>query len=182
MKRILENTLAEEAHCHSRCCAFMFFFLARLARFAPTQNCRGVTYSRPSTGTGMPSQERFRARPMWACLEPCPVSRNYQFRGGQQPKPQICGCFSLHGLLPNVRNSITNNHSRQARFSIVFGRRLRAPVTGIVMFFYPLGRADTAVRSGCLFMVSTPSAVSVEGSARGHLVRFGCRLITLLLR
>ena len=74
--------------------------------------------------------------------------QNYQFWIGQQPKPQICGCFSLHGLLPNVRNSITNNHSRQARFSIVFGRRLRAPVTGIVMFFYPLGRADTAVRSG----------------------------------
>ena len=37
----------------------------------------------------MPSTERFRARPMWACLEPCPFAGNYQFRVGQQPKPQI---------------------------------------------------------------------------------------------
>ena len=79
MKRILENTLAEEAHCHSRCCAFMFFLFGCLARFTPTQNCRGVTYSRPNPGTGMPSQERFRARPMWACLEPCPVSKITSF-------------------------------------------------------------------------------------------------------
>jgi len=27
----------------------------------------------------MPSQERFRARPMWACLEPCPVSKITSF-------------------------------------------------------------------------------------------------------
>jgi hypothetical protein len=39
----------------------------------PVQNARGVTYSRPNSGTGMPSTERFRARPMWACLEPCPL-------------------------------------------------------------------------------------------------------------
>jgi len=32
-----------------------------------------VTYSRPTTGTGMPLQERFGARPMWACLVACPV-------------------------------------------------------------------------------------------------------------
>ena len=44
----------------------------------------------------MPSQERFRARPMWACLEPCPMSQNYQFCVGQQPKPQICCWFGLH--------------------------------------------------------------------------------------
>ena len=54
----------------------------------------GVTYSRSNPGTGMPLQERFRARPMWACLEPCPVSQNYQFWIGQQPKPQIC-CFGV---------------------------------------------------------------------------------------
>lgn len=30
---------------------------------------RGVTYSRPSTGTDMPFKERFRARPARACLE-----------------------------------------------------------------------------------------------------------------
>jgi len=41
----------------------------------------------------MPSQERFRARPMWACLEPCPASQNYQFWIGQQPNPQICFSF-----------------------------------------------------------------------------------------
>ena len=34
---------------------------------------RGVTYSRPTTGTGMPLQERFGARPIWACLVACPV-------------------------------------------------------------------------------------------------------------
>ena len=36
----------------------------------------GVTYSRPTTGTGVPSTERFLARPLWACLEPCHVSQN----------------------------------------------------------------------------------------------------------
>ena len=47
-----------------------------------TVHCkRGVTYSRPDTGTGMPSLERFRARPMSACSEPCPVGQNYQFCG-----------------------------------------------------------------------------------------------------
>jgi len=30
---------------------------------------KGVTYSRSLTGTGMPSKERFQARPMWACLQ-----------------------------------------------------------------------------------------------------------------
>jgi len=57
---------------------------------------KGVTYSRPNPGTGMPSQERFRARPMWACLEPCPASQNYQFWIGQQPKPQISFLFWSH--------------------------------------------------------------------------------------
>src|ERR1035441_3653811 len=102
MKRILENTLAEEAHCHSRCCAFMFFLFGCLARFTPTQNCRGVSYSRPNPGTGMPSQERFRARPMWACLEPCPVGRNYQFRGGQQPKLANSLCVWLTSVARRI--------------------------------------------------------------------------------
>ena len=30
---------------------------------------RGVTYSRSLSGTGMPLQERFQTRPMWACLQ-----------------------------------------------------------------------------------------------------------------
>jgi len=38
-----------------------------------------VTYSRPATGTGMPLQERFGARPMWACLVACPVSEITSF-------------------------------------------------------------------------------------------------------
>ena len=29
----------------------------------------GVTYSRSTTGTGMPFKERFRTRPAWACLQ-----------------------------------------------------------------------------------------------------------------
>jgi hypothetical protein len=33
----------------------------------------GVTYSRSLTGTGMPPQERFQTRPMWACLQRCPA-------------------------------------------------------------------------------------------------------------
>jgi hypothetical protein len=36
----------------------------------------------------MPLQERFGARPMGRASFACPVSRNYQFRSGQQPKPQ----------------------------------------------------------------------------------------------
>ena len=39
----------------------------------PIHKNRGVTYSRPTTGTGMPLQERFGARPIWACLVACPV-------------------------------------------------------------------------------------------------------------
>jgi len=45
----------------------------------PSVNRRGVTYSRPATGTGMPLQERFGARPMWACLVACPVSEITSF-------------------------------------------------------------------------------------------------------
>jgi hypothetical protein len=51
----------------------------------------------------MPSQERFRARPMWACLEPCPASQNYQFWIGQQPKPQICFFALFTYIFGNVR-------------------------------------------------------------------------------
>jgi hypothetical protein len=45
----------------------------------PSKNQRGVTYSRPTTGTGMPLQERFGARPMWACLVACPVNEITSF-------------------------------------------------------------------------------------------------------
>lgn len=36
-----------------------------LWRNAVPENERGVTYSRPASGTGMPTLERFRARPFW---------------------------------------------------------------------------------------------------------------------
>ncbi len=48
-----------------------FFLILRLG-FVQSKNW-GVTYSRPTTGTGMPLQERFGARPIWACLVACPV-------------------------------------------------------------------------------------------------------------
>jgi hypothetical protein len=38
----------------------------------------GVTYSHPTTGTRMPTQERFRTRPAGACLEPCPVINKFR--------------------------------------------------------------------------------------------------------
>jgi hypothetical protein len=46
----------------------------------------GVTYSRSSTGTGMPSKERFQTRPMGRAFKRCLLSRNFLFRGRQQPK------------------------------------------------------------------------------------------------
>ena len=53
---------------------------------ACSQNKMGVTYSRSSTGTGMPSKERFQTRPMGRVFKRCLLSRNFLFRGRQQPK------------------------------------------------------------------------------------------------
>jgi len=50
---------------------------------------KGVTYSRPDTGTGMPSLERFRARPKRGVPRTVSSDQKYQFCVGQQPKPQI---------------------------------------------------------------------------------------------
>ena len=47
---------------------------------------KGVTYSRPTTGTGMPSLERFQAHPIGRAFKRHPVSRKCQFRSGQRPK------------------------------------------------------------------------------------------------
>ena len=49
---------------------------------------RGVTYSRPDTGTGMPLQERLGARPMGRASFACPVSEITSFVA-DQPKPQL---------------------------------------------------------------------------------------------
>ena len=66
------------------------------ARLLPKK--MGVTYSRPTTGTRMPTQERFRARPAWACLEPCPV--NYKFRVLLWTAAEAANCLCVFsGLL-----------------------------------------------------------------------------------
>jgi hypothetical protein len=58
---------------------------------------KGVTYSRPTTGTGMPSTERFRARPMWACLEPCPLSEISRFVvDSSRSRKSVFQLFKLH--------------------------------------------------------------------------------------
>ena len=41
---------------------------------------KGVTYSRPLTGMGMPSKERFQTRPMGRAFKHCLLSRNFPFR------------------------------------------------------------------------------------------------------
>jgi hypothetical protein len=46
----------------------------------------GRAYSRPTTGTGMPLEERFGHAPTGACFQALSSNGNYQFRSGQQPK------------------------------------------------------------------------------------------------
>lgn len=45
----------------------------------PVPQHRGRDYSRSSTGTGMPSQERFQHAPPGACFESCPASEITSF-------------------------------------------------------------------------------------------------------
>src|ERR1035441_9477016 len=66
---------------------------------------RGVAYSRPTTGTGMPLQERFGARPMWACLVACPVNEITSFVVDSSRSRKSVFDFFLH-LFWNV---LTNN-------------------------------------------------------------------------
>jgi hypothetical protein len=46
----------------------------------------GDTYLRPTTGTGMPSKERFRRAPMGGARRALSFDRNFPFRSEQQPK------------------------------------------------------------------------------------------------
>ena len=52
-----------------------------------------MTYSRPTTGTGMPLQERFGARPMWACLVACPVNEITSFVVDSSRSRKSVNCF-----------------------------------------------------------------------------------------
>ena len=79
-------------------------------------NEKGVPYSRPTTGTRMPTQKRFRTRPAWACLEPCPVLTNFAFCCGQQPEPQI-DYWMISGLFFYRRIRLNQTASGKASFS-----------------------------------------------------------------
>ena len=54
-----KNTVAKTP----RGISFVFIRIGFLRRSLLVPNRRGVTYSRPNSGTGMPSTERFQARP-----------------------------------------------------------------------------------------------------------------------
>ena len=64
----------------------------------PVRKKRGVIYSRPNTGTDMPSKERFRARPFWACLESRPRIESVSFVLDGGRSPQNCKIVIGSGL------------------------------------------------------------------------------------
>src|ERR1017187_5346888 len=77
---------------------------------------RGVAYSRPTTGTGMPLQERFGARPMWACLVACPVNEITSFVVDSSRSRKSVVVLLYIVFFPNVRNCITNREFPQELF------------------------------------------------------------------
>ena len=86
---------------------------------------RGVTYSRPNPGTGMPSQERFRARPMWACLEPCPVSKITSFGLDSSRSRKSVFVLVYIVFFRNIRDSTTNREFPQELFWMTLRNRGR---------------------------------------------------------
>ena len=85
----------------------------------------------------MPSQERFRARPIWACLEPCPVSKITSFGlDSSRSRKFVTDFDSYIVFIPNETNSTPPPHPL-ARKS-----------------FPPFARCAGAGRQAALLMVS----------------------------
>jgi hypothetical protein len=85
----------------------------------------GVTYSRSTTGTGMPFKERFRTRPVWACLQT--LSLKLKFPVSLQTAAEatqinlLCVFWSL--FLTDAGDSITNARLIQERFCAKHARQ-----------------------------------------------------------
>ena len=75
-----------------------------------------MTYSRPTTGTRMPLQERFGARPMWACLVACPVSKITSFGLDSSRSRKSVVVLVYIVFFPNVCDSTTNREFPQELF------------------------------------------------------------------
>jgi hypothetical protein len=57
--------------------AFILLLFVFVLVNQPVQNDRGVTYSRPIIGTGVPSRERFRTHPIWALCKSIEPARQF---------------------------------------------------------------------------------------------------------
>jgi len=65
---------------------------------------KGVSYSRPNSGTGMPSTERFQARPTWAYLESCPLREITSFElDSSRSRKSIVKLIKSHTSFRNDR-------------------------------------------------------------------------------
>jgi hypothetical protein len=69
----------------------------------------------------MPSQERFRARPMWACLEPCPVSESASFDVDSSRSRKSVVVLVHIVFFPDGPDCRTKRNAWQALFSMPIG-------------------------------------------------------------
>jgi hypothetical protein len=109
----------------------------------PKRN-RGVTYSRPTTGTRMPLQERFGARPIWACLVACPVHEITSFVvDSSRSRKSVFQLFKSHtSFSGHLRIEGTGQVIMQAA---IFAGFQRGPLAGLFRFknaFVPRIRSD----------------------------------------